>query len=255
MTTLHSQDQFAMALLDPSHPVPRGITTARGEADETRFAVYRNNVMVSLSKALAQRFPVTVRLVGENFFNGMARAFVRNSPPASPLMFAYGDGFPDFIQDFAPAAVLPYLPDVARLEAAWSRAYHAADAEPLDLDRLAMAGSTDLAIIRLDPHPAAALVGSPYAIGSIWQAHHGETVRIDTANTPEHVLVTRRAFDVAVFIIAAADAAFAEALFSGATLGEAGAATLVTHPDFDFGRCLVGLASLGAFAGISLQET
>lgn len=255
MTTLHSQHQFAVALLDPSHPVPEGVTTARGEADEKRFAVYRNNVMVSLGKALAQRFPVTLRLVGEDFFNGMARAFVRQSPPASPLMFGYGDRFPDFIAGFAPAAVLPYLADVARLEAAWSRAYHAADDEPLDIDRLALVGSTKLSTIRLHAHPAVALVRSRHAIGSIWQAHQGAKVRIDTANTPEDVLVTRRAFDVELFIIAAADAAFAEALLSGATLGEAGAATLLAHPDFDFGRCLVGLASLGAFAGISLQET
>ena len=53
-----SQNDFAKALLDAGHPVPAGITTARGQADASRFNVYRNNVYVGLTKALAQRFPV-----------------------------------------------------------------------------------------------------------------------------------------------------------------------------------------------------
>ena len=68
-----SQDAFAAALLDPGSPLPDGITTARGRADRARFAVYRNNVFVGLTNALARRFPVTERLVGTEFFHGMAR--------------------------------------------------------------------------------------------------------------------------------------------------------------------------------------
>ena len=41
-----TQTAFAEALLDPAAPVPAGITTARGAPDATRFAVYRNNVIV-----------------------------------------------------------------------------------------------------------------------------------------------------------------------------------------------------------------
>ena len=70
---------------------------ARGGADATRFAVYRNNVDVGLTKALAQRFPVAERLVGDEFFAGMARAYVPVQAAASPLMIEYGDDFPDFI--------------------------------------------------------------------------------------------------------------------------------------------------------------
>jgi hypothetical protein len=79
------QQAFASALLDPTLPVPDGVTSARGEGDAKRFAVYRNNVAVSLAKALGQRFPVVQRLVGDAFFNGMARAICspRNFPCTS----------------------------------------------------------------------------------------------------------------------------------------------------------------------------
>ena len=60
-------------------------------------------------------------LVGEEFFRAMAQIHVRAHRPRSPLMFEYGDELPDFIAGFPPAADVPYLADVARLEIAWSR--------------------------------------------------------------------------------------------------------------------------------------
>lgn len=247
------QNAFAAALLDPSLPVPAGITSARGEPDATRFSVYRNNVVASLSRALGQRFPVVRRLVGDDFFNGMARAFLKVSLPPSPLIFAYGDTFPDFIAGFAPAAALPYLADTARLEAIWTRAYHAGDATPLPAERLLAIAPEHLAQIRLVPHPAAALLQSDFAIGTIWQAHQAETVGALSVAEPESVLVTRPAFDVRVHVIPAADACFAVALFAGETLGEAASIAFGEDPAFDFGRALLGLASLGALSGSPLQ--
>ena len=79
---------FAAALLDPALPPPACLTTARGVPDERRFAVYRNNVAVGLRKALATRFRVVERLVGEEFFALMARAYIAGARPASPLLFA-----------------------------------------------------------------------------------------------------------------------------------------------------------------------
>jgi len=60
MDLAETQDAFAAALLDPALPVPAGVTSARGKADEKRFAVYRNNVAVGLTRVLASRFPVVL---------------------------------------------------------------------------------------------------------------------------------------------------------------------------------------------------
>ena len=98
-----SQAAFAEALLDPACALPEGITSVRGIADAARFAVYRNNVHVGLTGALAKRFPVVRRLVGEEFFAGMARVYAGLHKPASPLLFEYGDEFPDFVEQFEPA--------------------------------------------------------------------------------------------------------------------------------------------------------
>lgn len=240
---------FAAAILDPALPPPAGLTTARGAPDEKRFAVYRNNVAVGLRKALAARFRVVERLVGEEFFALMARAYIARTRPASPLLFAYGDDFAGFVEGYGPAAAVPYLADVARIEAAVTRAYHAEDAAPLGIAQLAALPPAMLGDARLAPHPAATLVRSRFAVGSIWQAHQGEAVAPFSAKGGETVFVVRPGFDVGVHILPERDSAFAAALLDGMALGEAAAQALAADGSFNFGAALLGLTGLGAFAG------
>lgn len=246
--SLATLDLFAAALLDVRSPLPAGITTARGSADAARFAVYRNNVHVGLAGALAQRFPVTGRLVGEEFFRGMARVYAQDNKPASPLMFEYGEDFPDFVAGFAPARGLAYLADLARIEAAWSRAYHAADDDVLTVAALATIAPERLAEKTLARHPAAAIVRSDHPAGSIWAVHQIDPVGTIAAWRPETVLVARPQATVNVHVLPVTDAAFAADLLAGRTLGDAAACALADSPDFDFGAALVGLVTLGAFA-------
>lgn len=169
---MNDQALFAAALLDPDAPCPDGLTTWNGSDPARRFAVYRNNVIVSLIDALADTFPVTLELVGEAFFRAMAGIFVRRTPPRSTLLVDYGSGLPTFIERFEPAHPVPYLADVARLEMLRVRAFHAADADPLTLDQIAQAltnGTTACSACdssSLAGHPQFALcsrgaVGSP----------------------------------------------------------------------------------------------
>ncbi|ABC89412.1 hypothetical conserved protein [Rhizobium etli CFN 42] len=241
------QAAFADALLHPDRPVPDGVINARGEPDAARFAVYRNNVFVGLTKALAQRFPVTERLVGSEFFAAMARAYVQDHKPASPLIMEYGDDFPDFVAAFEPAGTLVYLPDVARLEAAWTEAYHAADSAPLDLAAFGAVAPEMLSDLRLLPHPSARLILSNFPVGSIWSAHQEAVVSPVSDWGGQAVLVVRPEMSVNVHVLPPRDAVFAAALFNAATLGEAAEAAFAAAPEFDFGTALVGLAGIGAF--------
>jgi hypothetical protein len=126
------QRGFAAALMDPALPLPGGLVDPDGEPSVRRFAVYRNNVVVGLTETLKDAFPAVHRIVGADFFQAIARAYVVVEPPQSPILLDYGAGFPDFIRQFEPAAVLPYLADVARIERAWTEAYHAPEASPID---------------------------------------------------------------------------------------------------------------------------
>src|SRR5258708_13558916 len=168
------ETSFTDALLNADQPIPYGITAHNAAVPTRRFAVYRNNLVVGLGKVLRSRFPVVEKIVGEEFFAAMARVFVMEQPPRSPLLATYGDEFAAFIAAFEPARELPYLADVARLEAARTRSYHAADATPVDPGQLETLDTDAIGGVRIDMHPSTAIVRSPHPIVPIWAMNSGE---------------------------------------------------------------------------------
>jgi len=219
-----TQFGFAAALLDPGKDIPSGIAGDFGRSAKDRFAVYRNNVIKGLCEALRDGFPVVAALVGDEFFDAMASAFVRAMPPASPVLLHYGRDFPDFIAAFEPADVVPYLADVARLEQARTEAYHAADSDPVGIDTLQGLSDQRLAGLRLELHPSLRLLTSEWPVLSIWQAHQGDApvaTGSGLAQTGDCALVLRPGWSVEVRAVAAPVYAFIKALSRGAPLGKA----------------------------------
>jgi Putative DNA-binding domain len=242
-------DAFAAALNAPTSPPPLQTHGREGVPDAKRFSVYRNNVAVSLIGAVEARFPVTRRLVGDEFFRAMARSFTARHKPANAVIIHYGAGFADFIAAFEPARELAYLPDVARLENAWVEAYHAAEAEPLSLGAIAEIDPARFAELKFAFHPAARLLRSDHPVGSIWAGHQGGGEVTPPKNwSGEETLVTRPQADVLVRILPPSGYEFASALRSGATLAEAHVAA--GRADFDAGAHLVGLIEAGAITQI-----
>src|SRR4030067_705372 len=98
-----------------------------GEARHGRFGgarlfqVYRNNVFLSLTGALAAVYPVVRRLVGEGFFDYLADSFIRAHRPGSGNLHDFGVELAEFLAGFPACAPHPYLADVARPEWAYHR--------------------------------------------------------------------------------------------------------------------------------------
>ncbi len=249
------ETSFADALLNADQPVPRGITGHNATVPARRFGIYRNNVVTGLGKALRNRFPVVEKIVGEEFFAAMARVFVTEQPPRSPLLATYGDNFPAFIAAFEPAREIPYLADLARLEAARTAAYHAADATPVDADRFAALDSQLVGSMLIDMHPSAEIVRSPYPIVTIWAMNSGEQELAPIADwRGEDALVARPCFEVEVRRLLPGGAAFLLALAAGRPLGEAAEAALADDPDFDLSCNLAGLIGSGLAQNITLPQ-
>lgn len=247
-----AKHDFVAALLEPDAPVPHNVVDPHGRIAPKRFAVYRNNVTVSLIEALKATFPAVVALVGEAFFGDMARRFVRRTPPNSPLLFRYGAAFPEFIAGHDPAADLPFLADVARLDRTWLDAYHAADGSPFAPEVLAGWGEAELMTARFVPLPATRLVASDFPLVTIWQAaRDGRKPQFADRPEPEWALVTRPDISVSVAALAPVDGQLFSALIAGQKLGEAAEAVLAKVPGFDFSAALVHVVSGGGFASVS----
>lgn len=222
-SALSTQAAFARALLDPRAPVP-GLRAWNGSDPTVRLDVHRNTVVVSLVDALADTFPVVQALVGPVCFRAMASAYVRAEPPCSPVLAHYGAGFADWLAHQAPLATLPWLSDVARLEYARVRAFHAAAAPLCTPARLgaALAQPERLPGLVLPLQPGVQVLRSCWAVVSLWAAHQGqgriEDVRIDQ---PEAALVLREDEDVVVLPVPLPTGRFAQALRQRRPLAEA----------------------------------
>ena len=236
---MSQQTFWAKALLEPDQPCPAGLHTWNDSDPAARFAVYRNNVIASLVDALADSFPVTQALVGTDFFRAMAREFVRISPPSSPVLACYGQDFSGFIARFPPAATLPYLADIARLEMAYIESFHAQDRAAISpaLLQAALADQAMLPLLRITLHPSLKVVRSPYAIVSLWAAHQQQTPScLPDPNQAENAWLVRNGLVVKVMRMAHGDCNFVETLAAGLSLGDAVEAA--QGDDFDLARCL-----------------
>ncbi len=233
------QHAFAATVRGQPSELPlRAATAARAASG---LAVYRNNVMSGLIKAVAARFPAVHRLLGEADFLETARCFVAAEPPRSPLLLEYGDDFPEFLRRRGDD---PCIADIAELEVARGKAYHAADAVSLPPQAFAAIPAEQLAGIRMSFHPSVSLLQSRFPIVSVWQTEQelGE-------GPPEAALIARPLLEVEVWKLPPGGFAFLTALRGGAAMVEATEAAMDAAPDFDLAVNLSVLIKSSAVTG------
>lgn len=233
--------QFEAALR--GNGLPSGLIARDPAEVDRRLAVYRNNVAVSLTEALGARFPVIRRLVGEAFFAPLARIYAEAERPSSPVLADWGAGFADFLAGFPPLAAYPYMADVARIEVARGRAFHAADAAPVDPARLAGA---DPERITLGLHPSVGVLRLGHPAVSIWARNQPGGEGLPLPRAAETALIFRDpAFVVQVQAIGAGDAVLVEAILAGWPLARAAAAARRAETGHDPQPRLVRLMQSG----------
>jgi len=222
-------------------------------APADRLNIYRNTSRMTLTKALRLNFPAVEHLVGEEFFAAAADGFIAREPPDTAWLDLFGEGFPEFLQNFEPAAKLVYLADVARLERAVSRALHAADVESLTLARLAGVDPSERARIRFIAHPSLGLLSSPYPVDAIWRAvlarNDALMAAIDLGAGPVHLLIDRCSGDVEVTRLDEPRWRFAKDLFGGEPLATA----LEACGDDNAADWLAGHLAVGHFMSFELE--
>ena len=187
-----------------------------------RFGIYRNNVVSALTNAIRVRYPVVEQLVGHEFFAMMGRAYGSEYKPNSAMLINYGAEFPDFVSNFAPAAPVPYLADVAKLESAWWMAYHAGDTAPLNKGALAALAPEAWGETHLRFLPYVRVLSFEYSAVSIWRGHHNNGLTMPTlVSKAEYALVHREISQVIVHTLTKTMHLFLDVIAHGGTLLDA----------------------------------
>jgi Putative DNA-binding domain len=253
LSLLEVQRAMRRALLGEISADVLGFIAPGGElAPDERVSIYRNNLLHALTQTLRLTFPAVLRMVGDDFFDSMAGTFARRSPPRSAWLDDYGEGFPDFLASFEPARVLPYLPDLARLEwtvAKASRAEAVAAVSPRDL---AFVASEDAARLSFVTHPSLQMLESGLPVDDLWRAaldgDEARLAQVDLGAGPVHVMVRQAEWGAEVVRLDEPGARFTRLLLRGAPLG----AALEEVPEEAGGRTLAVHLSGASFRGFRL---
>jgi hypothetical protein len=247
------QDDFAHALIAIDEaPLPAMAALVRQPA----FVVYRNTVAKACIDALQANYPAVNRLVGDEWMRAAAAVYARNTLPGLPMLLGYGADFADFLAHFEPAADLPYLPGVARLDRCWTEAHVAATEDPLSPASIAQLAEGNFYRMRLQPHAAARWVWCAEApVWTIWSRNRTDAEdEIDIDWRAEGALLTRPRDTVIWRALDQAGCAFLDSCAAGGTIAEATQAALDVDRNTDLSRLITTLLDAGAFSSIRSEE-
>jgi hypothetical protein len=244
--TERTRDENALTLIEG------GASRAR-----ERLAIYRGNIAANAALALAAIYPIVYKLVGAEFFDGLARAYCAAHPSISGDLNELGEHVADFVQSFAPAQSLPYLPDVARLEWLAHQAHYAGDHAPLDATKLAGLSEEDYPRLALRLHPAVAMVNSAYPLLRIWEVHqidYRSEIAVDLGSGGGDVIVYRPQYRATVAALTRAEAAFLAAITHGELLGAALGRAVAADTRFDLATSLKRWTTENIVVDLSVPE-
>jgi len=110
------QQQFSDTLLYKNDQIAQKIKAKEAFTSDQLLQIYRNNFVMGVTEALSATYQHTLSLVGETFFNAVARQFILRHPPQENNMMTYGNGFSEYLHDLEQLKELPYVAEMARFE-------------------------------------------------------------------------------------------------------------------------------------------
>jgi hypothetical protein len=220
-----------------------------------RLAIYRDNVHAGFIKTLSLEFPVTCRLVGEDYFRQLSLAFLGCHPSRSGDLHHVGAAFPGFLSERFAGPEYLYLADVARLEWACQECLVAEDSEPLNPQTLRGVPADAYGELRFTLRPACRLVHSAFPVMRIWEVNQPDAALdeiVDLRSGPDYLAVMRSS-RVELCRVPAGDFRLLSAFSEGRNLDSALDAVLASDSQFDLGAALRRCIGFGVLAQITPQ--
>lgn len=246
----HAADSFQHEFIRAIYGVGNSESALAQLTSQPGFKVYRNTVFKAGVDALAANYPAIVRLVGEEWFRSAALIHGSAEPPESVCLIEYGRGFADFLSTFGPAAELPYLSEVARLDRFWTECHIAADEAPLEAAMLATLGEVDLLQSSLRPRASVRWHWSASQPAySIWQANREQRELAEELDwNGEGALLSRIDGQIVWQAASLGMCVFLDACAAGEDLQTATTRAVEAEPELDVARLLSTLIHAEAFA-------
>lgn len=146
------------------------IKETSGKSAEQQLSIYRGSIFGGLKKALAETYPVTKELVGEDFFNMMLGQYIKTYPCHVQDLNDYGEELAEFIQGLKQVRSVPYLAEVAELEWFYNVCLNS-EMENNNLEELSLLNEEQQERIKFNFTNGAGLISARYPVDLIWDSH------------------------------------------------------------------------------------
>ncbi|MEM6903109.1 MAG: DNA-binding domain-containing protein [Pseudomonadota bacterium] len=142
---------------------------AGGTDPGPKALIYRNSSVMAGVDALRSNYPAIAMVMGDAFFEAMARAYVDKHRNASRSLVGFGDTLPDFITDAEAEHNVTWLSDLARLDLGWLLAHLALEQQTLDPGKVAEMADQGLdgAVLYVAEHVQ--LIDIGHGLYDLWQ--------------------------------------------------------------------------------------
>jgi hypothetical protein len=224
-----------------------------------RLSVYADGYVARLHEALQESYELVYRVVGEERSDSLIYDYVHDSRPTSYNITNAGSRFAPFLERHPAGKLFPFLPDLARLEWAIVRAFHAKQETPFDPSQISSLSPERWETLRFTFQPAAAVISSAWPIYDLWKARKKPDEEFQIPKAQEHrpcdILIYRSSFDVLTLEISREEAALLRFLMEGATLGEACARLSETESVPDVSPWFAQWVQLGLVTACRTEST
>jgi len=110
------QQQFCEALRYQNSLITTEIQEKEAFTSSELLQIYRNSFVMGVTDALSITYQHTLSLVGDAFFNAVARQFIVQQPPQENNIITYGNGFSEYLHSLEQLENIPYIAEMARFE-------------------------------------------------------------------------------------------------------------------------------------------
>lgn len=198
---------------------------------------------MSLIRALLERFPATVWLVGSPFVTDAAHAFVRTRPPSRPCIAEYGEEFPEFLSTRRGADEIAYLRQFAELEWHLARLALAVDVPALTMADLSMRDPAAVGDATVTLQPGLHYFQADWAIDELISLYLSDDSPGNFTLRPCDVWLELRGMrgELSMNRLRHSDFAFRAALAAGESVSDAALPALEIETAFDPGLALLDL--------------
>jgi len=192
------------------------------ESSAARWRIYREGYRLRLVESIRNDYEVLARIIGPEPFRSLVERYLEAFPPSSHDIGRAGDRLADFLAADVLTDELPFLPDLARFEAALAASLVAADPEPVAPERLAALDPLALLDLPLALASGVSRIVSEWPLGDLWALRDqpDDEVKVELYGRPSRLVVHRDGYAVRWREIDEAEARLLQGAERGATLAE-----------------------------------